>query len=183
MTRCHFAQSYERVPLFGCSLAFQGELAPSGCRSQRRCHVWRHSICNLGEPPSCCHPISLSRSTRGCFPLGAGSCRPGQLEAWGLDRSRGLAGPVTLGGFAGVPALVGLGFPDRFPVVGLDILTGFRGVRAGVGGEFLGGGVEEGGEGPGGEGTSAEHGMDHIAAAPCQADDCGVGSSFGALSL
>ena len=68
-----------------------------------------------------------------------GPYRPGQLEAWELLKSsRGLAGPVTLGGFPVVPALVGLGFPDRFPVVGLDILTGFRGVRAGVGGEFFG---------------------------------------------
>ena len=114
-----------------------GELAPSGWGSQRRCHVWRHSICNLGEPPSCCHPISLSRSTRGCFPLGPiQSARP--VGGLGLESSRGLAGPVTLGGFAGVPALVGLGFPDRFPVVGLDILTGFRGVRAGAGGDFSG---------------------------------------------
>ena len=61
-----------------------------------------------------------------------------ELGDLGSRALAGLAGLVTLGGPGELSALVGLGFSGCLRGVGLDILTGFRGGRAEVGGEFLG---------------------------------------------
>ncbi len=61
-----------------------------------------------------------------------------ELGDLGSRALAGLAGLVTLGDPGELSALVGLGFSGCLRGVGLDILTGFRGGRAEVGGEFLG---------------------------------------------
>ena len=167
MTRCHVAQSYERVPLFGYPLAPRGELAPLGykepealsCLASLDMQPWRTS--------KLLSPYFVVKEHPGVIPAFGPtlSARPvGGLEVEPMP-FRGLAFPCRprwpchSRGPGGASGPCGAGLLRMPPWSGIRYPNGFSGGPCRGGGRIFGkrGCGGEGGEG-GGKGDGLEGG-------------------------